>query len=88
MTWTAAGGIVCRLSADFGEVVLVAIALALPLGYLCTSWWLDRFAYRIDLQWWYFTGAGVAALAIAWITVGVQSFRAAVLNPVVCLRDE
>ncbi|MGV8093714.1 MAG: hypothetical protein AB2L24_17790 [Mangrovibacterium sp.] len=35
--------------------------------------WLESFAYRIDLKWWYFAGAGLATLLIAWLSVGMQN---------------
>jgi putative ABC transport system permease protein len=46
----------------------------------------DGFAYRIDLQWWMFAFAG--ALAVAFLTVGFQSVKAALANPVKSLRSE
>jgi putative ABC transport system permease protein len=81
-------GIVLLLSADFTRIVLAAVIIALPLSYFIAKNWLDSFAFRIPLEWWYFTGAGAAALLIAWLTVGVQAIRAATVNPAKCLRDE
>ena len=62
--------------------------ISLPISYLITKYWLDSFAYRIDLQVWYFIGTGFITLFIAWITVGVQAIRAAMLNPVESLHYE
>jgi putative ABC transport system permease protein len=81
-------GIVRLLSADFTRLVLLAILIALPLSYILTSSWLERFAYRIELEWWYFIGAGAVALLIAWITVGFQTIKAARINPARCLQSE
>jgi ABC-type antimicrobial peptide transport system permease subunit len=50
--------------------------------------WLADFAYRIDLQWWVFIIAGAGALAVAFLTVGFQSVKAALVNPVQSLRSE
>jgi putative ABC transport system permease protein len=50
--------------------------------------WLREFAYRIDIQWWVFLIAGVAAMAIAVITISFQSIKAALANPVKSLRSE
>ena len=60
----------------------------LPVSYFIAKNWLEGFAYRIDLAWWYFAGAGLLALLIAWFTVGLQTVKAARVNPVECLRDE
>jgi ABC-type antimicrobial peptide transport system permease subunit len=81
-------GIVQLLSIDFTKMVLTAIVFALPISYFIASNWLNDFTYRIDLEWWYFIGAGLIALLVAWLSVGFQSLRAARVNPVECLRNE
>jgi ABC-type antimicrobial peptide transport system permease subunit len=79
--------IIYLLSGDFTKLVGIAICLSLPLSYLVVKHWLNNFEYRIDLQWWYFGGAGLAALLIAWLTVGTQAVKAASMNPVNTLKD-
>ncbi len=81
-------GIVRLLSGDFTKMVLVAIVVALPISYFIAKNWLEGFAYRIDLEWWFFIGAGLLALLIAWFTVGLQTVKAARVNPAECLKDE
>lgn len=81
-------GIVRLLSEDFTKMVIFSITIALPISYLVAKEWLDSFAYRIALEWWYFAFAGLSALLIAWLTVGFQTYNAARINPVKCLRDE
>ncbi|WP_133272443.1 ABC transporter permease [Hymenobacter radiodurans] len=80
--------IVYLLSSDLTKLVVVAIGVALPISYLVVSQWLNSFEYRIELEFWYFLGAGLLALLVAWLTVGTQAVRAARVNPVLCLRDE
>ncbi len=81
-------GIIYLLSNDFTKLVLVSIIIALPLGYLITKSWLNSFAYRINLEPWYFFSAGVAALLITWFTVGIQAVKAAYTDPVKSLKYE
>jgi predicted lysophospholipase L1 biosynthesis ABC-type transport system permease subunit len=81
-------GIIYLLSAEFTRIVLVANLIALPIAYFLSRSWLGEFAFRIELKWWFFVAAGVAALAIAWLTVGSQAYKAARVNPTRCLRDE
>ncbi len=81
-------GIVYLLSADFTKSVFVSIVIALPVSYFITKHWLDGFAFKIELEWWYFISAGVTALFIAWLTVGTQAIKAARINPTQCLKDE
>jgi ABC-type antimicrobial peptide transport system permease subunit len=80
--------IVYLLSNDFTKIVFTAIVIALLISYFMASQWLGSFAFKIELQWWYFAGAGLLALMIAWFTVGSQALRAAKANPVKSLRSE
>lgn len=81
-------GIVGMLSTDFVKLVCLAIVIASPIAWWAMNKWLDDFAYRIDIQWWMFAVAGMAAVVIALLTVSWQAIRAAVANPVESLRDE
>jgi putative ABC transport system permease protein len=76
------------LSTDFTKMVLLAIVIAVPISYFLIQMWLENFAFKIDIEWWFFAGAGIAALVIAWLTVSIQSFKAAASNPTSCLRNE
>ncbi len=81
-------GITGLLAKDFLRLVLIAIVLATPVAYFLMEKWLADFAYRTQVQGWMFVAAGVMALLIAFITVGVQSGKAALANPVHSLRNE
>lgn len=81
-------GIVGLLSKDFVKLVLIAVVIASPVAWWAMNKWLEDFAYRIDIQWWMFTAAGLVAAVIALLTVSWQAIRAAVANPVESLRDE
>lgn len=81
-------GIVQLLSQDFLKLVLIALLIASPLAYYFMDQWLQNFAYRIEIAWWVFVLAGSLALGIAFITVGLQSIKAALANPVNALKNE
>ncbi|MCC6460648.1 MAG: ABC transporter permease [Saprospiraceae bacterium] len=81
-------GIVRLLTRDFLRPVLLALVLAAPVAYTCMQRWLEDFAYRIDVHWSVFAIAGVLAVLVAFLTVGVQSLRAALANPVQSLKSE
>ena len=81
-------GLIYLLSKDFTNMVVMAIMIALPLSYFVARQWLQSFAFQVDLAWWYFAAAGGAALLIAWLTVGLRTVKAAMVNPVECLKDE
>jgi putative ABC transport system permease protein len=83
-------GIVRLLSKDFLVLVGFAFVLATPVSFFLMKMWLDGFAYRINIYsaWWIFAAGGVAAFAIALLTISFQSVRAALANPVKSLRSE
>ncbi|MEZ4994298.1 MAG: FtsX-like permease family protein [Saprospiraceae bacterium] len=82
------GSIIWLLSRDFTRMVLLAIAIALPLGFWLTEYWLNTFAYRIEWQWWIFALAAATLLLITWLTVGYQTVKVARVNPVERLKGE
>ncbi|MDR7132706.1 ABC-type antimicrobial peptide transport system permease subunit [Algoriphagus sp. 4150] len=81
-------GILTLLTGDFVKMVLIAVVVAIPISYYLTKSWLDGFAFKIDLEWWFFIGAGVLTLGIALLTVSFQSVKAALMNPVNSLKSE
>jgi ABC-type antimicrobial peptide transport system permease subunit len=81
-------GITLLISADFIKLVVVALVLAIPVSWIAMDNWLSGFTYRIHITGWVFLVAGVLAIAIALLTVGYQSVRAALANPVRSLRSE
>ena len=80
--------IVTLLTKDFLKLVFVALILASPLAWWAMNQWLKDFAYKVDLDWWVFALAGMLAVVIAMLTVGFQSIKAALMNPVKSLRSE
>jgi putative ABC transport system permease protein len=73
---------------DFIILVLAGIVFAWPFAWWAMSHWLNGFAYRIPIDGWVFTMSGVLSLAGALATVSYQAVRAAMLNPVVSLKQE
>lgn len=81
-------GITGLLARDFIKLVLLSVAVAVPVAWWGLNKWLTDFAYRVEIQWWIFAAAGLAALLIAFLTVSFQSIKAALANPVKSLRNE
>ncbi|WP_121810071.1 ABC transporter permease [Mucilaginibacter kameinonensis] len=80
--------IVTLLSKDLMKLVLIATLIASPLAWYGMSKWLQSFAYRVDINWWIFAVAGILAVIIAFVTVSIQSVRAANANPAKSLKNE
>jgi putative ABC transport system permease protein len=82
------GAIVQLLSKDFLKLVFIAMIIALPTAGWVMSKWLQSFAYRINITWWMFALAGIAAAFIAFLTISFQAIKAALANPVKSLKTE
>ncbi len=76
------------LTKEFVLLVFIAFLLASPVAWVCMNYWLHDFPYRINVSAEYFLLAGVSALFVALLTVSFQAIKAAMANPVDCLRTE
>jgi len=80
--------IVILLSKDLLKPVLIAMFIAIPVGYYAMNNWLQNFAYRTPLHWWFFVIAAAITFLIALITVSTKAVKAAIANPIESLRTE
>ncbi|MGC4038124.1 MAG: hypothetical protein QM764_19335 [Chitinophagaceae bacterium] len=76
------------LSKDFLKLVMLSFLIAAPLAGWLMHAWLQQYSYRVSLNWWIFAGTGFISFFIAFATVGYQSLKAAMANPVKSLRSE
>ncbi|MBS1741401.1 MAG: ABC transporter permease [Bacteroidetes bacterium] len=76
------------LSKDFLKLVLISFVIASPIAWYFMNSWLQRYNYRINIEWWVFALTGLLSALIAVITVSYQAIKAAVANPVKSLRSE
>ena len=76
------------LSKEFVRLVSLSFLLAAPLARWYLYGWLHRYTYHTGLSWWVFVATGLGALLITFVTVSVQSVRAALTNPVTSLKAE
>ena len=79
--------IVHQLTKDFLKPVFIAVALALPVGYYIMGQWLNQFANKIEMQVGFFALTAIVAIMIAWLTIAIQSWRAASDNPADSLKS-
>ena len=80
--------ILLLLSKDYLKLVLVAIIIASVGAWFLMNAWLRTFPYKINIEWWVFALMAVLSITIAVLTVGYQSIRAALMNPVKSLKSE
>jgi len=81
-------GIVILLSKEFGKLILIAFVLAAPVAWFAVDWWLKSYMFKVEIGLLVYVLSGALAFAIAWITMGFQSIKAATTNPVQSLRSE
>jgi putative ABC transport system permease protein len=82
------GDLASLLSKDFIRLIAMAVVISVPLGWWACDKWLQSFAYRINISWWMFLIAALIVVAIAIVTVSIQTLKAARANPVKSLRSE
>jgi putative ABC transport system permease protein len=80
--------IVGLLAGNFTKLVVIAILIASPVGYLVLNYWLQEFAYRIEIHWTVLGIVALFAVGIALLTVSFQSIKAGLMNPTESLRSE
>jgi len=80
--------ILYHFSKEIMILILIAFVIAVPVSILLMNKWLLNYAFHTDIGIWIYVAGGIITLAIAIITVGWQSWRAATRNPVESLRYE
>lgn len=80
--------ILILLNKEFGKLLLLSFALAVPASFYLLKGWLSKFSYHADLGWQLYIGTGLAIILLAALTVSFHSIRTALVNPADSLRDE
>lgn len=80
--------VIVLLSRDFLALIFLAMLFAIPLTYLALHTWLERYAFRIDLEAWLFLLPALAVLLVAFLTIFTKTFQLSTVNPIDSLRDE
>lgn len=80
--------LITLVSKEFFWLVVVANIIAWPISYILMQKWLDNFNYHVEIHPGMFLMAGGILLSVSLITVCIQSFKAAMSNPIDILRYE
>ncbi len=75
-------------TANFLRMVIVAFVVAAPIAWWANNYWLQNFAYHVELSFWLLALAGAVSLFIGAVTVGILAISAAMASPVKSLRTE
>ena len=70
------------------RLIMFAFFFASPLAWYLIDQWLSTFAYQIEVSPITFLIAGAMTFIIAFATIGIQSLKASITNPVESLKYE
>ncbi len=82
------GSLVRLLLSHFFKLVIISFVVAVPIAYLAMNSWLNGFVYRVNVSVGIVVLAGLIVAAVTLLTVGFDTYRAAIANPIKTLRTE
>ncbi|MCG8307084.1 MAG: ABC transporter permease [Cytophagales bacterium] len=80
--------IVLLLSKEFIKLIIIGGIIAAPAIFFWSTKWLSNFAFRVALDWSIFVIPTMLLFLISLITIGYQTIKAAIQNPVDALRQD
>jgi len=80
--------IIILLNKSYLKWIFISVIISCPFVYYYINKWLHGFAYRIDFNWWIVLLSGLAAIAIAFLTISIQILKSSKAKPVNSLRYE
>lgn len=81
-------GIIALLGKELIGLILIANLIAWPISYWAMSRWIQNYPYRVNLGIELFFASSLTVLLIGLLTVSYQAIKAALSNPIDCLRYE
>jgi len=82
------GQIMVLLLSVFGKLLLIASIIGIPIAFYLSNRWLQTFVYKTSLSVFVFGSAVLLIAVITLVTVGYESLKASLTNPVKALRHE
>lgn len=80
--------IVTLITYQFVKLILISLALGIPISAWLMNVWLQRFAYQVEIGWFVFAASSLLIVTLTFFTVGLESIKAALKNPVDAIRHE
>lgn len=81
-------GLVRLMAKEFVILVGIASLIGCPVGWWAMNWWLESYAYHVEVGMLTLVFAAVASLLVALLTVSYHSAKVALANPAHSLRYE
>jgi len=80
--------ILILLSGNLMRLIAIAFLISIPLTVYLLHQWLEDFIVRISISPYFFAAAGIVTVVVALFTIGFQSIKAALANPVDSIKQE
>jgi len=80
--------LVLMLCNEFTNLVLVSLFIGLPVSWYVISEYLSAYAFHAEVNWSIYIFTAIVMVFIVLLSVGYQSAKAAISNPVDALRNE
>ncbi len=76
------------LSNEYITILLISYVFTLPVAWFISTKWIEDFAYKTEVSWWVYILTGIILMITTAGTLGYQSIKAALSNPINQLRSE
>lgn len=72
----------------FGKLLFIACVIGVPVAVYLSSKWLDGFVYKTSMSYLVFSASVITIAFVTVVTVGYESLKASMSNPVRALKHE
>jgi putative ABC transport system permease protein len=72
----------------FGKIIALAVCIGLPISYAVSNWWLSNFAYQTNVSVEVFGLSVLVISLLTFLTVGYETLKASLVNPVKALKHD
>ncbi|WP_268035334.1 ABC transporter permease [Algoriphagus sp. PAP.12] len=76
------------INKEFILIVSFSILIGSGIAFWVMQDWLKGYQYRINFEWWFIPLAAITIFGVAFLTVTLQSLKAAHSNPVQAIKSE
>ena len=76
------------INREFIMIVAISILIGSGIAFWLMQDWLDGYQFKINFAWWFIPVAAVTILGVAFLTVTLQSLKAANSDPVKAIKSE
>jgi len=80
--------VLALLTSELVLNLIIAMLIAVPIGWYAVNQWRDNFAYKASISWWIFVVSGGIVLLLTLLSISHHTYKAARKNPVEALRYE